>query len=209
MISSGVSRATDPMPAKRRQILAGARNVFGELGFERATVDLIAARAGVSKATVYNHFADKKALFVAAVVEESDEMRAGLERCLEKPPGDVEQALQSMGEKVIAVFLSRQIASLYREAISEAARLPEIGRMVFERGTVAIQQAVAAHISRWTEAGALRVDDARSAAIAFVALCHGDLVTRMRLGVLEGSVDDQIRETVKRAVRIFVRAYGQ
>ncbi len=199
--------AAEPVPAKRRQILDGARQVFGELGYERASVDLIAARAGVSKATVYNHFADKKALFVAAVVEESDEMRAGLERCLENPPRDVEQALQAMGEKVIAVFLSRQIASLYREAIAEAARLPEIGRMVFDRGTAAIQQAVASHLARWDESGALRIEDPRSAAIAFVALCHGDLVTRLRLGVLEEPVGEQIRETVRRAVRIFVRAY--
>ncbi len=71
------------VPAKRRQILSGARQVFGELGFERASVDLIAARAGVSKATVYNHFEDKKALFVAAVVQEADEMRARFRGCLD------------------------------------------------------------------------------------------------------------------------------
>ena len=37
----------DAVAAKRGQILTGARRVFGELGYERATVDLIAARAGV------------------------------------------------------------------------------------------------------------------------------------------------------------------
>jgi hypothetical protein len=41
-----------------------------------------------------------------------------------------------------------------------------------------------------------------------VALCHGDLVIRMRLGVLEYPADAQVRETVKRAVRTFVRAYA-
>ncbi|HVI96538.1 MAG TPA: helix-turn-helix domain-containing protein, partial [Anaeromyxobacter sp.] len=71
----------EPVPAKRRQILDGARLVFGELGYERASVDLIAARAGVSKATVYNHFADKQALFVAAVVEECEALRPAVSRC--------------------------------------------------------------------------------------------------------------------------------
>jgi TetR/AcrR family transcriptional regulator, mexJK operon transcriptional repressor len=204
----GAMQTGEVVPAKRRQVLVGARQVFGELGFERASVDLIAARAGVSKATVYNHFEDKKALFVAAVVQECDDMRAGLERCLEKPPGDVEQSLQIIGEKVMAVWLSPSIAGLYRQAIAEAARIPEIGRMVFERGTVAIQEAVAAHLARWTAAGALRIDDPRSAAIAFVALCQGDLGIRSRLGVLESPVDEQVRETVQRAVRIFVRAHA-
>jgi AcrR family transcriptional regulator len=196
------------IPEKRRQILDGAREVFGELGFERASVDLIAARAGVSKATVYNHFADKQALFVAVVVEQTDEMRAGLAACVDRPGGDVEQALQVMGEKIMTLWLTPSVAALYRQAIAEAARLPEIGRMVFERGTAAIHEAVAAHLARWDESGALRVDDPRTAAITFVALCHGDLVIRMRLGVLEYPADAQVRETVKRAVRTFVRAHA-
>src|SRR5512133_2295313 len=68
----------DAVAAKRGQILAGARQVFGELGFERASVDLIAARAGVSKATIYNHYDDKNALFVACATQEVEELRAGL-----------------------------------------------------------------------------------------------------------------------------------
>src|SRR5512140_1073421 len=97
---------TEPVPAKRRQILIGAREVFSEQGYERASVDHIAARAGVSKATVYNHFHDKKALFVAAVVEDCDLFRAGLEGCVEGPAGGVEQVLQSIGERVMSVSLS-------------------------------------------------------------------------------------------------------
>ena len=209
MTSAAAAPTTPPrMVEKRSQILGGAREVFRELGFERATVDLIAARAGVSKATVYNHFADKQALFVATVVEATEAMRSSLLACLERPGGDVEQALQVLGEKIMVLWLTPSISSLYRQAIAEAARLPEIGRMVFERGTMALQEAVAAHLARWTELGALRIDDPRAAAISFVALCQGDLVTRMRLGVLEYPVDDQVRETVKRAVRTFVRAHA-
>src|SRR5512133_3077202 len=197
----------DPISSKRRQILDGARQVFAEQGYERATVDQIAARAGVSKATVYNHFQDKKALFVAAVVETCDDFRAGFEPGLRAPVGDVEQVLQAIGEQMMSVSLSPTVVSLYRQAIAEVERIPAIGRMVFERGTIPLQEAVASHLRRWDEAGTLRIDDPRSAAIAFVALCQGDLVIRMRLGVLERPVDDQIRETVRRAVAIFVRAH--
>ena len=202
-------RATiaEVVPAKRRLILDGARAVFAELGYERATVDQIAARAGVSKATVYNHFQDKKALFVAAVVESCDDIRAGFEPCLRAPVGEVEQVLQVIGEQLMSTSLSPTVVSLYRQAIAEAERIPEIGRMVFEHGTVPIQEAVASYLRRWDEAGVLRVEDPRSAAISFVALCQGDLVIRMRLGILERPVADQVRETVRRAVAIFVRAH--
>ncbi len=199
--------AGDTISAKRRQILDGARAVFAEQGYERAAVDQIAARAGVSKATVYNHFQDKKALFVAAVVEACDDMRGGLDRFLEGPVGDAEQGLRSIGEQVMTMSLSPSIVSLYRQTIAEAERMPELGRLVFERGTIALQEAVASHLRRWNDAGALRIDDPRSAAVAFIALCGGDLIIRMRLGVLERPLDEQIRETVDRAVSIFVRAH--
>ncbi len=196
------------MQEKRRKILAGAREVFADQGFERASVDVIAARAGVSKATVYNHFADKQALFVATVVEETEAMRASLGACVDRPCGTVEESLQAMGEKIMTLWLAPPVAALYRQAIAEAARLPEIGRMVFEQGTKALQDTVAAALSRWAEVGALRLDDAQADAVTFIALCHGNLVIRMRLGVLPYPVDEEVRETVQRAVRTFVRAHA-
>lgn len=198
----------EPGVAKRRQILAGARQVFGELGFERASVDLIASRAGVSKATVYNHFDDKKSLFVACVVEAADAMRAGLSACTGDHAGDVEQVLQVFGEKLLGVFLSPEVASLYRHTMSEAARFPDVGRTIFERGPTVVHGAVAAYLARCDRDGVLRIEDPHSAAVQFVALCQGDLVTRSRLGILpDPPPRAEVRETVRRAVRAFVRAY--
>src|SRR5512140_1425190 len=122
MTSEAAAPATHRVPEKRRQILAGAREVFRELGFERASVDVIAARAGVSKATVYNHFADKQALFVAAVVEETEAMRASLGACVERPCGTLEESLQTMGEKIMMLWLAPRVSALYRQAMTEAVR---------------------------------------------------------------------------------------
>jgi AcrR family transcriptional regulator len=206
-ITAAGARATTAA-AKRRQILAGARHVFGELGFERASVDVIALRAGVSKATVYSHFHDKKRLFVACVLEESDAMRAGLEACMARcSAGEVEDVLQAIGENVMRVILSPAVASLYRQVISEAARFPEIGRMVFEGGARLLQAAIAAQLQRWHERGALGIPDARIAAIQFLALCQGDLAVQSRLGVLPQPTDAVVRATVEQAVRTFVRAH--
>ncbi len=201
------ARRAEQASRTRRQILAGARAAFGDLGYERASVDDIAARAGVSKATVYNHFQDKKALFVASVVEECDEMRAGLERCLAKPAGEVEPTLQRMGEQIMAVYLSPVVLKLFRQAMAECTRFPDIGSLVFERGTVQLQDAIAAFLARWHEQGVLQVEDPRAAAVQFVALCQGDLGTRHRLGVLQQPAGDEVRASVARAVRTFVRAY--
>lgn len=194
--------------SKRRQILAGARDAFAELGFERASVDLIAARAGVSKATVYNHFRDKGALFVACFSEESDAMREELRASLGDPAGDIDVALQRLGEKLIAVLVSPPVLSLYRHTIAEVARFPEIGKTLFERGPEIIYEIVAVYLRRWHDKGALLIDDPRSAAVQFTMLCQADVVPRAHLGV-ERPSKEATREAVRRAVRTFLRAYGR
>ncbi len=192
-------------PAKRAQILAGARQTFRELGYEHASVDAIAARAGVSKATVYNHFADKFALFAACFSEGADAMRDELRAVLAAPADDVEKALQSAGERIVGVLLSCEALALHRNALLQ--RFPEIGRMFWERGPRLTNELIAGYLADKAEHGALRVEDPYSAAVQFVMLCKGDLVTKAFLGVAEPT-PEEVRETVRRAVRTFLRAYG-
>jgi len=51
----------------QRHILFIAKDVFLELGFERTSMDAIAARAGTTKRTLYAHFANKEQLFLAII----------------------------------------------------------------------------------------------------------------------------------------------
>jgi AcrR family transcriptional regulator len=56
-------------PATRARLLAAARDVVAEVGYSHATTKAIAAAAGVAEGTIYRHFPDKHALFLAAVVD--------------------------------------------------------------------------------------------------------------------------------------------
>ena len=63
-------------PDKRVQILTGAATVFAADGYEGASMARIAAVAGVSKGTLYNHFDSKAALFTAYVGEKCQQTLA-------------------------------------------------------------------------------------------------------------------------------------
>src|SRR5437868_12962540 len=54
---------------KRAAILEAAMALFPDRGYDGTSVEAIAQAAGVSKLTVYSHFADKETLFGAAVTE--------------------------------------------------------------------------------------------------------------------------------------------
>jgi TetR/AcrR family transcriptional repressor of mexJK operon len=201
------SPGAEPCPPKRRKILDGARQVFLEVGFERASVDTIAARAGVAKATVYNHFDDKAALFVASFSEHADDMRARFLAELTEPEGDVGEALRRVGEQIVSATIEPGFVSAYRQACAEVERFPEIGRTLFERGPTLVYQRVAAYLGKWVERGALRIPDVDNAAIELLFLIHGNLFVRAQLGVLSDPDGSEVRAAVRRGVDVFLRAY--
>jgi TetR/AcrR family transcriptional regulator, mexJK operon transcriptional repressor len=202
------STATDPESPKRRQVLAAAREVFMDAGFERASCDVIAARAGVSKATIYSHFQDKPALFVASFSEEADALRAEFLACLGEPASDMRADLLSVGHRLVDIALAPAFVSLYRQTYAESLRFPTIGQMLFDRGAAVVQETLGAYLAKFAVRGDLVIDDPRIAAIHFSGLCQEDLTLRAQLGILMYPASEQIRAAVTRGVSTFIRAYG-
>ena len=62
------SRRKDRSRLKRRQIIDAAGDLFLGMGYGTTSVDAIAAKAGVSKRTVYAHFDSKEALFILSLI---------------------------------------------------------------------------------------------------------------------------------------------
>jgi AcrR family transcriptional regulator len=67
-MSNAATRRKALSEQTRGEILVAARESFGALGYEAASIGVIAKAAGVTSGALYHHFADKQALF-AAVAE--------------------------------------------------------------------------------------------------------------------------------------------
>jgi len=169
-------------PRRTQSILDAAASVFCEQGYMRASMDRVARAAGVSKATLYNHFDDKSALFRAAVrrvsetfVLELDEM--GLDRL------PLPEALLRLGSYYLDFLLTERNLSVVRAVLAESQHDPDLGRAFHESGPAVAQQAVADLLARRMAAGDLPACDSLRAARHFVALLRGDLFWRALLRV--------------------------
>jgi AcrR family transcriptional regulator len=72
--SHGPATTRLPRPARRRQLLGAAQEVFVAQGYHAAAMDEIAERAGVSKPVLYQHFPGKLELYLALLDESVDEL---------------------------------------------------------------------------------------------------------------------------------------
>lgn len=99
---------------KRAAVIAAATEEFLAAGFEATSMDRIAARAGVSKRTVYNHFPGKEALFAAILQQLWDASAAG-----DAPVYSAKRALRGQ----LLQLLMRKLSLLNDEAFLSLARV--------------------------------------------------------------------------------------
>lgn len=69
---------------KKQNILRAARELFGQFGLKKASVDDVAQAASVSKATIYKYFASKEEIFAAVVGAEGEEMMAAIRAAVDR-----------------------------------------------------------------------------------------------------------------------------
>jgi AcrR family transcriptional regulator len=199
-------------PEKRVAIARGARTVFGREGFTRASVDAIAAEAGVSKRTIYNHFADKELLFRSVILEGAIEVAAThtliADRHLRKIL-DLEEDLIAFGlEWATSPTAFAGHFALVRAIQAEASHIPpSVLRAWQEAGPLAFQRELAGHLRRIADRGLLSIPDEAQAANHFNLLTFTNVVQRSFYGAI--ALDDaEVAALVTGGVRAFLRIYA-
>ena len=115
------------------QVIDGASRVFMAEGFEGASVDTIAREAGVSKATLYSYFPDKKLLFIE-VAQREITRQASLIAEIDHDGLSAREVLTQIGTNLATLLMSKFGISVYRVVIAEAGRFPEIGQQFYCQG---------------------------------------------------------------------------
>lgn len=192
---------------KLAQVLDGARHVFMRDGFEGASVDDIARSAGVSKATLYNYFPDKRILFMEVAKAECLRQEDATDKMIgmSAPP---REALRIAAERMMRLFLSTFGKNVFRICVAEADRFPELGREFWDSGPARVRSKMIAYFRQAIDRGQLRIDDCDLAADQFAELCKADLFPKLLLGIRDSFSDEEIARVADGAVETFMARYG-
>lgn len=184
---------------KRAAILDGARTVFLRDGFGVATMDDVAAEAGVGKQTVYRHFGSKEALFLGLVQSMCADAIAATMPTRETKLS-IEDELRTLGQLLVRSLVASDSLALYRAVVAEAGRLPVLGAMFYQHGPQ-LARSMAARIL------AKRFDEktAKIRASTFVALVFGDAHLQLTLGYELADFNARFRKQIDEAVEASVR----
>lgn len=189
------------------QVLDGAREVFMRDGFEGASVDDIARAAGVSKATLYSYFPDKRLLFTEILRTECRRLTEQAEAEIALG-GTVEQMLTMAGERIADFLMSDFGRSMVRMVMAEGQRFPDITREFYCNGPGLIHDRLVFHFGHMVDIGALRIDDLHLAADQFAQLCKAAIHEKLLFGMSDTIGKADVTRSVKGAVEMFMARYG-
>jgi AcrR family transcriptional regulator len=212
MVAQARPAARSASERKRDEIRRAALGLFTRDGYERTSVDAIAAEAGVSKRTVYNHFGDKENLFLSVVQDTFARLIGLTDEIMERHLADVRDQ-SALEPALVAVLLevARTItqlperAALIRLIIAEATRFPTLVQPWRDRGTVT--DIISARLTRLADRGLLVFDDPVQATQHLSALTLNQLNTRSLFGTLP-LTDPEIDRVIRSGVKVYLQAYA-
>jgi AcrR family transcriptional regulator len=148
--------------ARPAELTAAALDLFVERGFAATKLDDIAARAGVSKGTLYLYFSSKEELFKAVIQQGILPVLEKGEEMLAQHDGDAASLLEAMLMRWWELFGATDLAGIPKLMISEAGNFPEVAQYYYENVIVRGRGLIRQVLERGIATKQFRVGDMES-----------------------------------------------
>ena len=146
-------RRKDARPA---ELIGAGLQEFAARGFAGARLEDVAARAGVSKGTIYRYFADKETLFLATVQSRSRPIIDELSAFVETFPGTTQELLTFIFGIVHKHFVTSELRTLIKIIISEGENFPVLTEVYYRETVSNARQILERVIQRGLERNEVR-----------------------------------------------------
>jgi len=193
------STLTERGEKRQRAIIEAATIVFLANGFDGTTLDMIIAKAGGSRRSIYQYFGGKEELFNAIIKNGCHEFVMALDQAkfLDVPP---RTALISIATQFLSFLLRPRSLALYRIVVGESMRFPELGKILYQAGPENAYQKLSAYLKLQTENGLINSHQPELNATQFFEMIKGHLHFRALiipdLKVSEKEIQDHIHASV-------------
>jgi TetR/AcrR family transcriptional repressor of mexJK operon len=202
------SRAGRPKSeAKAGAILEAATQLFLAQGFKGTSMDAVAKHAGVSKQTVYSHFANKEELFKACI--SAKVASYGFDEGTLDEDVDLRDALLALTRRIVNLLFDPNVVAMHRVVMGEAASQPRIAALFFESGPQKAKAATSAYLQRQIDKGRLSIHPDRLlyAAIQLFNMVIGIYQLELLLGLRETVDEDELGSHLGQVVDDFISLY--
>jgi TetR/AcrR family transcriptional regulator, mexJK operon transcriptional repressor len=192
----------ETLEQRQERIVRLAAPLFLKNGYDNVSIDDIIGVVGGSKATIYAWFGGKEGLFEAVVRRECQDVVLAIHT---DAPGGLEQQLTEIGRSFLAMVLSPPILEFHRLMVSMGRKFPETGRLFYQTGPDSAYRIVAEWIARQQRAGRIIEEEPYRLAVLFLDMLIGEHQLSWLTGMPRAARRDKVNETVRIAVKVFLR----
>jgi AcrR family transcriptional regulator len=193
----------------RERVLRAAFAVFREHGFADASTLEIATQAQVSKRDLYALFDSKQAVLAACITERAGRMRQPLNLASQVPDGReaLEATLVQFGKSILQGLSDPDVLTVYRLAIAESIRAPDIARTLDKAGREANHRALGAWLAKAQAHGLIGAGNPAAMAAHFLASLGGTLLIQLLLRVRDAPTAGEIESRARTASESLILLY--
>lgn len=198
-----------PDISKVEAIIEAGWQLFLAHGVEGVALEAIAAKAGVSKVTLYKHFPDKGSLFTAGVEREMSRIEAeqGLQGSQEVP-SNLENLLRQFGRGLMEFIFSDPAVDFYNALSGELRRHEDLAKRFYESGPGRTRSNLSQILAAAARRGELELTDPVEAAEHLFGLWQGFSNFQLSLGVESKIIRNEIAKRIDNGLAVFLKAYG-
>ena len=190
-------------------ILDAGWMLFLEHGVEATSIAAIAAKAGVSKVTLYSHYPDKAALFEAAVLREMERIEQAQQVPHTGRDAPVEERLRQFGLGILRFLTSKPAVDFYSVVAGELRRHEALARAFHRLGPGRTRANLAGLLAVAVAQGELVPLDPAQAADELFGLWQGFTNYDLLLGIGTDAIRADLPRRVDQGVALFLRCYGK
>jgi AcrR family transcriptional regulator len=193
-------------PGARDRILEAALAAFRETGYATTSTLEIATRARVSKRELYALVGNKQEMLIACISERAKRLEVPAELPVVRDRETLAQALASFGTRLVREVSDPGVIAVFRLAIAEAVRAPEVAQALDSIGRETSRTALRGIMAR-AEASGLLTGRPAELAGQFGGLLWGDLMVSLLLGVTDRPSARAIAQRAREAAAAFLQLH--